>query len=96
MSLAHKLDTWLVAFSAFQKYFEKVLPVVIGANPNGGKTIYSHNVPVNKNTYYNLGIACKGNQFFLYLNEKLLEIVEDEQQLRGQYAGVIASGKGER
>ncbi len=63
-------------------------------NVQGAKKLYTENIVVPKSREVELGLVSKGDEFFLYLNRKLLAKIEDANSLDGEYHGVVAIGKG--
>lgn len=62
-------------------------------SPQQGKSLFKTKKKVKKGEVHRLGvISFKGN-FYLYFNQKLLTIIQNED-LRGTYNGVYASGQG--
>ncbi len=62
--------------------------------PQSGKVLYSATISDLKSNYVELGIESRKNKFWLYLDRKLVKIIEDDSVLTGKYNGVIAIGEG--
>ncbi len=63
--------------------------------PMDGKLLFKRSINIKPNEIYELGLVAKENKFFLYLDQKIIKIVKDDNPLTGTYNGIIASGEGE-